>query len=152
MKRQGRLLSFFLVLALVSGWGFSPTVAEDKQEESLYKRLGGYDAIALVVEDFFGRMVPNEQLGKYFIGLSTDSKRKAMQLTVDFVCSATGGPCLYTGRDMKTSHTGLGITESDWDLSVKLLTETLDKFKVPDKEKGELLNLVGSLKGQIVEQ
>lgn len=153
MRRQSRTLLFLPFLALVMCWGFSPAMAqEEKEEESLYKRLGGYDAIALVVEDFFGRMIPNEQLGKYFVGLSTDSKRRAMQLTVDFVCSATGGPCLYTGRDMKTSHTGLGITDGEWDLSVKLLVETLDKFKVPDKEKGELLNLVGSLKGQIVEQ
>jgi hypothetical protein len=53
---------------------------------------------------------------------------------------------------MKTVHTGLNITESDWDLSAKYLTQTLDKFQVPDQEKAEVLNLVTSLKPAIVGQ
>lgn len=142
------ITAFFVFISL----GLSRVVAEEKKEESLYKRLGGYDAIAAVVADFFGRMIPDPQLGRFFVGLSTDSKRRAQQLTVDFVCAATGGPCLYTGRDMKTSHTGLGITESDWNHSVELLVATLDKFKVPKKEKQELLDVVSSVKGQIVEK
>ena len=69
---------------------------------------------------------------------------------VAFLCVATGGPCKYTGRDLKTSHTGLGITESDWDLTVKHLTATLDKFKVPGKEKNEVLQAIAGQKGDIV--
>ncbi len=64
----------------------------------------------------------------------------------------TGGPCVYVGRDMKTSHAGLGITEKDWDASVKLLVATLDKFSVPPKEKDEVLGAVGGLKKDIVEK
>jgi len=63
---------------------------------------------------------------------------------------ATGGPCSYTGRDMKTAHTGLNITEHDWNVSVKHLGATLDKFKVPDKERQEVLAAVSGLKGDIV--
>jgi len=69
---------------------------------------------------------------------------------VDFLCVATGGPCKYTGRDMKTVHTGLKITESDWNSMVKHLVGTLDKFKVPEKEKSDVLTALSGLKGDIV--
>jgi len=119
---------------------------------SLYKRLGGYDAIAAVSDDFVVRLVTDKQIGRFLVGLSDSSKARLRQNFVDLVCQATGGPCVYVGRDMKTSHKGLGITGSDWDLSVKLFVETLDKFKVPQKEKDELLATVASLKADIVEK
>ncbi len=123
---------------------------QKKTEKSLYERLGGYTAIAAVVDDFMGRVVPDKQLGRYFVGHSTDSKKRIRQLIVDMMCEATGGPCIYTGRDMKTVHTGLGITESDWQVSVKLLTATLEKFKVPQKEKDDVFAAVSGLKPDIV--
>ncbi len=119
-------------------------------EKSLYERLGGYNAIAAVVDDFAGRMIADKQLGRYLIGHCTDSKKKFRQLIVDMLCEATGGPCIYTGRDMKTVHTGLGITESDWQVNVKLLTATLDKFKVPQKEREDVFAAVSGLKPDIV--
>lgn len=119
---------------------------------SLYKRLGGYDAIAAVVDDFVPRLAGDPQLAKFFAGHSKDSLGKIRQHVVDFLCNATGGPCVYIGRDMKTAHAGLGITAADWDLSVKHLTATLDKFKVPAKEKGEVLAAVSGLKADIVDK
>ena len=104
-------------------------------QPTLYKRLGGYDALAAVTDDFLGRLATDPQMGRFFKGLSTDSQKRVRQHIVDFLCVATGGPCIYNGRDMKTAHTGLNITEDDWNLSVKMLTATLDKFKVPEKEK-----------------
>jgi hemoglobin len=71
-------------------------------------------------------------------------------MVVDQLCAATGGPCLYLGRDMKTTHKGLGITGNDWDLTVKHLVDTLDKFKVPTKEQEELITIVGGTKKDIV--
>jgi hemoglobin len=120
------------------------------QQPSLYKRLGGFDALAAVTDDFIGRLATDPQLGRFFVGLSADSKNRVRQHVVDFLCVATGGPCLYLGRDMKTAHTGLNITESDWNVSVKDLVATLDKFKVPEKEKGEVLAAISGLKGDIV--
>ena len=122
------------------------------QEKSLYQRLGGYDALAAVSDDFIGRLAASKLLGRFVVGLSDDSKKKLRQHFVEFLCSTTGGSCVYMGRDMKTSHTGLGISEEDWKESVKLLVETLDKFKVPEKEKDEVLAAVGSLKKDIVEK
>jgi hemoglobin len=125
---------------------------EKKPEKSLYERLGGYNAVAAVVDDFIQKQVSDPQLSRFYTGHSADSKKGIRQLIVDQICEATGGPCFYMGRDMKTSHTGLGITESDWDIAARLLTSTLDKFKVPQKEKEEVLTFVTSLKKDIVEK
>jgi hemoglobin len=119
---------------------------------TLYKRLGGYDAIAAVTDDFIGRMAADKQLARFFGGVSADSQKKLRQHVVDQLCEATGGPCIYTGRTMKTSHVGLGIAEGDWQAAVKHLVATLDKFKVPEKEKNELLAIASSLKPDIVEK
>jgi hemoglobin len=120
--------------------------------KSLYERIGGYNALAAVVDDFIGRLVSDKRFEKFFAGHSDDSKKRIRQHILDQFCAATGGPCLYLGRDMKTSHAGLGITESDWDAAAKHLVASLDKFKVPEKEKGEVLAFVTSLKKDIVEK
>ncbi|HEY3027395.1 MAG TPA: group 1 truncated hemoglobin [Pyrinomonadaceae bacterium] len=121
-------------------------------EKSLYQRLGGYDAVAAVVDDFVGRLVSDKQFSRFFEGHSTDSLKRIRQHIVDQFCAAAGGPCIYTGRDMKTSHHGLGITEAQWEAAAKHLVATLDKFKVPAKEKDDLLAFVTSLKKDIVEK
>ena len=139
------------LLSLAVGAFLTMPLAAGAQEKALYHRLGGYDAVAAVTDDLIGRLAVNPQLGKFLKGLSNDSKKKLRQHFVDFLCNATGGPCVYTGRDMKTSHAGLGITESDWNASVVDLTATLDKFKVPAKEKQEVLAAVATLKKDIVD-
>jgi hemoglobin len=144
------LMAFGLVMACAST-AAQEKVKKEKAQQSLYHRLGGYDAIAAVTDDFLGKMAKDPQLGRFFVGLSTDTQNKTRQLIVDFICSGTGGPCLYTGRTMKTTHKGLKINESDWEIGVKHLVGTLDKFKVPKKEKDELLSVVSSIKGDIVE-
>ncbi|MBL8190914.1 MAG: group 1 truncated hemoglobin [Acidobacteria bacterium] len=122
------------------------------QNKSLYQRLGGYDALAAVTDDFIGRLASDKDIGRFFVGASDDSKKRIRQLVLDQLCAATGGPCIYIGRDMKTVHKGLKITDKDWDASVKHLTATLDKFKVSKKEKEETLGAIASLKKDIVEQ
>src|SRR6266851_8436105 len=76
-------------------------------QPSLYKRLGGYDALAAVTDDFIGRLATDKQLTRFFVGHSEDSLKRIRQLVVDQLCAATGGPCYYLGRDMKTSHKGM---------------------------------------------
>lgn len=130
----------------------APTHAQTAPEKkTLYQRLGGYDAIAAVSDDFIGRLAVNKQLSRFLSGLSEDSKKRLRQHLVDFLCNATGGPCLYLGRDMKTSHKGLGINDSDWQAGVNDLIATLDHFKVPKTEKDEVVAAVASLKNDIVE-
>ncbi|MGH9367761.1 MAG: group I truncated hemoglobin [Thermoanaerobaculia bacterium] len=146
-----RTLSVFLSLLFVSAVALGQTAAAPSGP-SLYKRIGGYDAVAAVVDDFIGRLATDKQLSRFLVGLSDDSKAHLRQRIVEQACLATGGPCVYTGRDMKTAHKGLGITGSDWDLAVKHLSDSLDKFKVPEKEKGEFLGIIASTKTDIVEK
>jgi hemoglobin len=122
------------------------------QDKSLYERLGGYDALAAVTDDFLGRLLKDKLFAKFFVGASNDTKKKIRQHIVDFLCVATGGPCVYTGRTMKTSHEGLMITKEEWDKSVDHLKATLKKFNVPEKETGEVLAAIGGLEKDIVEK
>jgi hemoglobin len=147
MKNRYRSLVAAVALAsLASG------AALAQQAPTLYKRLGGYDAVAAVTDDFLARLATDPQLGRFFAGHGTDSIGKLRQNVANQLCAATGGPCLYTARDMKTAHAGLGITGMDWDVTARHLIATLDKFNVPAKEKDEVLAAIGGMKKDIVEK
>ena len=126
--------------------------AASAQEKTLYQRLGGYDAIAAVSDEFIARLAADEQEKRFFAPFSTDSKMRIRQLLVDLVCKSTGGPCHYFGRDMTTAHAGSGITKADWDHSLKIFIEVLNKFNVPEKEQKDLAALLGPLEKDIVEK
>ena len=144
------LPSLALALSLATPW--SASAQGGVLKKSLYERLGGYNAVAAVVDDFVGRLVADGQFERFFAGHSHDSKKRIRQHIVDQFCAAAGGPCVYTGRTMKDSHAGLGISEAEWDAAAGHLVASLDKFKVPGPEKDELLAFVTSLKADIVEK
>jgi hemoglobin len=118
---------------------------------SLYERLGGYDAIAAVVDELLQRLFSDPQVGLYWKGRNNDSKKRDRQLLVDYLCQIAGGPVVYTGRDMKSGHAGLGISESDWQVTAGHLSATLETLHVPEPEKQEVLAFVSSLKRDIIE-
>ena len=146
------LASLALSLSLATLWSASAQDGQMQMKKSLYERLGGYDAVAAVVDDFVGRLVTDKQFERFFVGHSTDSKKRIRQHIVDQLCAAAGGPCVYMGRTMKDSHAGLGISEAEWDAAAKHLVASLDKFKVPEPEKKDLLAFVTGLKADIVEK
>src|SRR2546426_10329370 len=156
MRNKRMLLKTALSVLALSFWLSAAASAngrlQPQGEKSLYERIGGYNALAAVVDDFIGRLVTDKRFEKFFVGHSEDSKKRIRQHILDQFCAATGGPCIYTGRDMKTTHHGLGITDADWDAAAKHLVASLDKFKVPEKEKGEVLAFVTSLKKDIAEK
>jgi len=141
-----------LVLLVALAVGLGPAPASAQSADSLYKRLGGYDAIAAVVDDLIGRMVADPELKKFFDPFSTDSRARIRQRLVEQLCMASGGSCVYTGRTMKAVHAGIGITEANWTSFMNHAGAALDKFKVPAKEKGEVVALLVSLKRDIVEK
>jgi hemoglobin len=150
--RKIHVLSFTLALAVLFSVVSPATTAVAQSGPSLYKRLGGYDALAAVTDDFITRLATDKTLGRFFVGASDNSKMRIRQLVLDQLCAATGGPCIYIGRDMKTAHKGLGITEDDWNIAVKHLLATLTKFKVKEKEQKEVAGALTGLKGDIVEK
>ncbi len=115
---------------------------------SLYERLGGKGAITAVVDDFVARCAADSRINGKFA--RTDIARLKANL-VDQVCEATGGPCTYSGRDMRTTHDGMSVTGGEFDALVADLVATLDKFGVGEAEKGELLNALAPMRSDIVE-
>ena len=119
--------------------------------DTLYARLGGYDAIVAVTEDLLSRLTSDPQLGRFWKHRGADGVAREKQLLIDFLCASAGGPLLYVGRDMKTSHKGMGISDGDWRAFTGHLEATLDSFKVPASERAAVLAFVDSTKRDIVE-
>jgi hemoglobin len=120
--------------------------------QTLYVRLGGYDAIAAVADELLTRLKADRQLGRFWANRGEDGVRREMQLLIDFLCASAGGPLYYTGRDMATSHKGMGVSEDDWLIFIGHVNATLDRFSVPAQEKQEVLAFVESTKSDIVER
>jgi hemoglobin len=127
-----------------NGGGTTPAAGDQK---SLFDRLGGQDAINAVVEDFVGNVAGDARINAFFANADIPHLK---QMLKDQICSATGGPCKYTGKDMKTAHAGMGVKESDFNALVEDLKKSLDKFKVGPKEQSDLLGALGGMKGDIV--
>ncbi len=153
ITRSVKLWAALAVITLVvAETGFAQSGAERKQK-SLYDRLGGLAPISVVVSDFIDALVPDTVLNA---NPAIDAARKRVpapylkyQVTA-LVCQATGGPCQYHGRGMKESHVHMKITEREWDRMVTIFKEVLAKHRVPAKETGELLEILGSTKAEIV--
>ncbi|MGH7653290.1 MAG: group I truncated hemoglobin [Gemmatimonadaceae bacterium] len=126
----------------------APLAAKDGP--SLYRRLGGYDAIAAFTDDFLGRATNDPMIVPFFKGLSTADLQRIRQHLVDQLCSATGGPCFYPGKDMKTAHADLEITPAVWNAFTGHLNETVARFKIGDRERNELVAIIESVKPDIV--
>src|SRR5262249_13452416 len=129
------------LLALLTG-------AASAQNKSLYDRLGGKDAIKAVVDEFVTRVAADTRINQKFAKSNIDRVKHEL---VEQICMASGGPCKYTGLDMKTAHKNMGVTDGEFNGLVEDLVGALDKFKVGEKEKNELLGKLGPMKSQIVE-
>ena len=120
-------------------------------DKTLYARLGGYDAIAAVAGNLMGRLMSDPRLGRFWAHRGEDGLRREKQLLIDFLCAAAGGPLLYTGRDMKTTHVGMRISQDDWSSFLVHLEATLKHFEVPRREQNDVLAFVESTKADMVE-
>ncbi len=152
MTRPERIASALCGAMIASVLVSAACVAAPAPGKTLYQRLGGYDVIAAVTDGLIGRVVANPQLAPFFAGHSTDSSIKTRQQIVTKLCEMTGGPCFYSGRDMKTAHAGMGISRADWDDLMKLLGATLDEMKVAATEKDDLLALLSKSRDEVVEK
>ena len=128
------------------------SVALADTKASLYSRLGGYDVIAAVLDDFHVRLKNDPQLGRFWKYRGTDGKKRELQLLIDFVCAETGGPMHYSGRDMGLTHIGMMISESDWTIFIHHLKQTLKKFKIKNPEFNEVIDFIQTLKSSMVEK
>jgi len=148
-RKDKNMLNRYLstVPVLLSG----SALGQAAMEKSLYERLGGYGAISAVVNDFAKQLFTDPQVGPFFKGMGTDTRRSFIQKNINLVCNVTGGPCKTITRNAKTVHLGLDITETEFNIVVHHLVDTLDTFEVPAKEKQELLSIYSTLRPDIVE-
>lgn len=143
------LLMVLYAATLSMGMLVIPSLTLAEEKASLYDRLGGKGAITAVVDVFADRLVADPQVGGRFA--SADVKRFKM-LNTELVCMATGGPCKYSGQDMKAAHNGMRISQKEFNIVAGHLKATLRKFKVPRQEQKELMGIIGSLQKDIVER
>jgi hemoglobin len=135
------------VVALAGGvaWG------QEKPSPSLYQRLGRYDGIARIADEYLKGVRADPQFAR-FSGRGTDSLVRARQLLKDQLCALTGGPCTYIGREMEAAHGGLRITDADWSASMKHMAAAVDKCQIGGTTKDEFLALIEALRQHIVEK
>jgi hemoglobin len=128
-------------------------LAAAEPHASLYQRLGGMPAIRAVVDDLVSRILADERVNKWFAHAAVDPANAAAykENLADFLCQSAGGPCRYAGVDMVTAHKGRAITSQAFDAVVEDLVATLEKLKVPEKEKADLLGILGPMKMAVVE-
>jgi hemoglobin len=148
-----------LVLAAVVVVGLAGCATRASEPPaSLYRRLGqgttggGREKIAMIVSDFVANAAADQRVSGRFKGLTPAAVEKLKSNLADQICEAAGGPCSYLGRDMKTAHRGLNISETEWNATVEALVKALDKQQVPAREREELLSLLGPMKKDIVGQ
>lgn len=141
----------FMTVLLASGCAASaPATKSDAPPKSLYDRLGGKEAITAVVADFVdNRVAKDDRINARFANADL-GHLKAM--LVDQICEASGGPCKYTGKDMKTSHTGMKVTDDEFTALVEDLTASLNQFKVGESEQKQLVGALAPMKPDIVNQ
>ena len=132
-----------------------PAAAQDApatpKEKTLYARMGGYDVLASVTDDFLSQMGKDAAFNRFIGGRSLGALQRSRQLIVDQLCHLTGGPCIYFGREMKPSHQGLAITQAEWDASMVMLKNALNRFKVGEPERKEFLAIIENTRKDIVE-
>ncbi len=157
MRRGAAVTALSLVFALLCGCASAPKPAPEKSSAApavaanakLFDRIGGKPALEAVTDEFLARVSQDERINASFAGAHLPRLRQRL---IELFCVATGGPCTYTGRDMKSSHAGMGISGAQFDALAGHFVATLDKFKVPEREKNELIALVVPMKKDIVEE
>jgi len=122
-------------------------------EKSLYDRLGGQPAVQAVASGLVDRILKDDRVNKWFAhaASSPENTKVYKEKLAAFICKSTGGPCNYTGLDMVAAHKGKGVTSDAFNAVAEDLSAQLDQLKVPAKEKGEVMTLIGSLKPSIVQ-
>jgi hemoglobin len=148
------LLAGALMVGSLNALAQDAMAQKNAKMKSLYVRLGGKKAISAVVDEFVNNVAGDSRINSFFAKTAANPKQLASfkGKLVDQICEASGGPCKYKGKDMKTAHQGMGISTADFNALVEDLVKALDKFKVGETEKNELLGKLGGMKDQIVEK
>jgi hemoglobin len=136
-----------LPAAIAAAIAYSASITGAAAHPTLYQRLGGYDSIQAVVDEAIKNIAADRRINRFFKGANIQRLRRQL---ADQICAASGGPCVYRGRDMKSAHAGMGIESRHFDALVQDLGKALNKFRVPAREQRELVAILGPMKKDIV--
>ncbi len=142
-----KFVSRVTVMLVLAGLVSACSMMETQEPKPLYDRLGGKEAITAVVNHLWSVASQDDRINHYFA--HTKPEVFAGQL-VDFLCQGSGGPCTYKGQDMMAAHTGMNISDDDFNALAEDVVITLDHFKVPEQEKGEVMAMLGGMKNDVV--
>jgi hemoglobin len=116
---------------------------------SLYERLGGRDAIEVIVDAALSNIAADPRINTFFANTDLPALRTHL---VDWVCYASGGDCHDTGKAMRGAHLGMGIRGEDFEAFVEAFATALARFRVEGREKGDLVMLLRRARPEIVER
>ncbi|HEV2350253.1 MAG TPA: group 1 truncated hemoglobin [Terriglobia bacterium] len=149
----GMILAALLAVMLVpTGRTLAQILPAKESADSLYHRMGGYDVIAEIVGDFIQQLGTDKAFERFGGGRSQNSLVRTKQLVIDQICNLAGGPCAYIGRDTKTAHAGLAITNAEWDSSIQKFKNSLNKYKIKEREQKDFIAMIEKLKPDVVEK
>jgi hemoglobin len=161
-------LAFASFVLVACGGKKPPTPVEPKVEEvvtdagpsepvdaapptTLYDRLGGKDGVDAVADIFSKNLLADPRVNKYF-KKSKDGLAHFKQMIAEQICQLGGGPCQYSGKDMKEAHKGMGIADAQFDAVVEDLKLALDEKGVSEQDKSELFAALAPMRSDIVEK
>jgi hemoglobin len=144
---QSSRIAAAVAVAVAVMLGSAGSASAQMAKRSLYDRLGGYSAISAVVDDFVANVAADKRINKFFAKANVPRLKARL---VEQLCQASGGPCVYTGADMKTAHAGMGVRNEDFDALVQDLVKSLNKFKVPKAEQKEIASVLLPMRKDIV--
>ena len=126
----------------------NPTRPSAPPAGTLYDRLGGETGIKGVVKDFVeNNVAKDDRIKAFFANADIPGLEKKLY---EQICAAADGGCMYSGKDMKTAHAGMKITDADFNALVEDLVKALDNAHVADADKKALLGVLGPMKPDIV--
>ncbi len=147
LSSKARRIALVLGAALLVG---GSAVQAQSTGQTLYQRVGGYDALAKLGADFTRSLGTDPAVGPFFFARADDSRRRILQAFVLLLCQDSGGPCFYTGRDMKTAHVGLKMADAHFDAVMRLWGEALDRHKITGSNKAEMIQVFAKYRGDIM--
>jgi hemoglobin len=143
------LFAFALTLLTACAGTTTTKPAQPEAKDALYRELGGTEGITRVVDLFLQRVNADARINTLFAKVDHNDLRR---LVIEQLCEATGGPCKYTGRSMEEAHSGLNLTNKDFDNFVGDLVAALNDAKVSKSNQKELLALLSPMRPQVVGQ
>jgi hemoglobin len=115
--------------------------------ETVYQQIGGREAVESVVDDFYDRVLSDEQLVGFFEGMEMEALRAHQ---IQFISSVAGGPVEYSGDDMREAHDHLDISEDDFDAVGRYLERALRENGVDDDNVDEIMSQVVELRDPVL--